>query len=61
MTKSTRITQPKNETQVVKEEKKEEKVTNLHPHVAEALKAIQAERSGSTPLAWSDFSSHNKN
>lgn len=32
----------------------------LHPHVQEALRAIEAERSGNEPLAWSDFSSHNK-
>lgn len=32
-----------------------------NPHIAEAIRAIQAERAGTSEIEWSDFSSHNKN
>jgi hypothetical protein len=40
---------------------KEEQLQYLNPKVVDAIKAIQAERMGKEPIAWSDFSSHNKN
>ncbi len=39
----------------------EKQLEQLNPKIAEAIKAIQAERSGKEPIAWSDFSSHDKN
>ncbi|MGA9382293.1 MAG: hypothetical protein WBV73_26325 [Phormidium sp.] len=39
---------------------KEEQLQQLNPKVVSAIQAIQAERMGKEPIAWSDFSSHNK-
>jgi hypothetical protein len=39
----------------------ESQLQQLNPKIAEAIKAIQAERSGKEPIAWRDFSSHEKN
>ncbi|MGA9382294.1 MAG: hypothetical protein WBV73_26330 [Phormidium sp.] len=40
---------------------KEEQLQHINPKVLDAIKAIQAERMGKEPIAWSDFSSHNRN
>lgn len=37
---------------------KEEQLQQLNPKVVAAIQAIQAERMGKEPIAWSDFSSH---
>lgn len=34
---------------------------DVNPHIAEAIRAIQAERAGTVEIEWSDFSSHNQN
>ena len=39
---------------------KEEQLQHINPKVVAAIKAIQAERMGKEPIAWSDFSSHTK-
>lgn len=39
----------------------EKQLGQLNPKIANAIKAIQAERSGKEPISWTDFSSHNKN
>lgn len=39
----------------------EKVIQNLNPKIADAIKAIEAERSGVEPIAWQDFSSHSKN
>ena len=38
----------------------EKQLEQLNPKIANAIKAIQAERSGREPIGWSDFSSHKK-
>ena len=40
---------------------KEEQLQHINPKVVAAIKAIQAERMGKEPIAWSDFSSHTQN
>ena len=40
---------------------KDEQLQQINPKVVAAIQAIQAERMGKEPIAWSDFSSHNKN
>ncbi len=40
---------------------KDEQLQQINPKVVAAIKAIQAERMGKEPIAWKDFSSHNKN
>jgi hypothetical protein len=39
---------------------KEEQLQKINPKVVAAIQAIQAERMGKEPIAWRDFSSHNK-
>lgn len=39
---------------------KDEQLHHINPKVVAAIKAIQAEQMGKEPIAWSDFSSHNK-
>ena len=36
----------------------EQKLNNINPQIADAIRAIQAERSGQNELEWTEFSSH---
>ena len=38
----------------------EEQLEKINPQIAEAIRAIQAERQGTVDFDWSDFSSHKK-
>lgn len=40
---------------------KDAELDKTNPHIAEAIRAIQAERAGTAEIEWSDFSSHNQN
>ncbi len=46
--------------QTIAEQLNEEALQQIIPRIADAIRAIQAERSGAEPIAWSDFSSHSK-
>jgi hypothetical protein len=48
-------------TKLAVNELKDQQLQQINPKVVAAIKAIQAERIGKEPIAWSDFSSHNKN
>ncbi len=48
-------------TKLAVNELKDEQLQQINPKVVAAIQAIQAERMGKEPIAWSDFSSHNKN
>ena len=37
-----------------------QELDTLNPQIAEAIRSIQSERDGTEPIAWTDFSSHNK-
>ncbi|WP_156331719.1 MULTISPECIES: hypothetical protein [Planktothricoides] len=47
-------------TKLAVNELKEEQLQKINPKVVAAIQAIQAERMGKEPIAWRDFSSHNK-
>ncbi|WP_254565437.1 hypothetical protein [Oscillatoria sp. HE19RPO] len=51
----------KSVTKLAVNELKDEQLQQINPKVVDAIKAIQAERMGKEPIAWQDFSSHNKN
>ncbi|CAD5945498.1 hypothetical protein NO976_02266 [Planktothrix agardhii] len=48
-------------TQLAVNDLKEEQLQKINPKVVVAIQAIQAERMGKEPIAWSDFSSHTTN
>jgi hypothetical protein len=47
-------------TQLAVNDLNKEQLQNINPKVVAAIQAIQAERIGKEPIAWSDFSSHNQ-
>lgn len=46
--------------QVDVENLSEEALKRLNPRIADAIRAVQAERLGTEPIAWLDFSSHSQ-